>query len=315
MADLSNIYFITNRVLTGSDENKKFKKSNLCSPDLSFCKTGPDRSIELLKSGAMFKELKDEHGYDEFLIYIHGFNNQPWEDIFPNTARMQKQLNEAGCSKVKVLPLVWPCDNDFGVLKDYWDDQESAEFSGKFFARAIGKLMEWQMANREDPCRKRIHIMAHSMGGRVMLKSLPFFAKNIARADVPFLFTNTFLMASDIPNECLGKGEEGHYICSASRNIVCYYANDDIAMPASKAANVKNMVFSRRMGHTGPEDWGEIVKKKVIAANCDSFNNKLDLKGHTYFMDSDEMQSPAFQHMISLIKKPGSFKPDQELIL
>ena len=33
------------------------------------------------------------------------------------TSVMQKR------EEVLVVPVVWPCDNDLGIVKDYWDDQ------------------------------------------------------------------------------------------------------------------------------------------------------------------------------------------------
>ncbi len=301
---MQDMYFITNRMMEGDGAEIKFKETNECSPNLHFGKVNnkAERTITLVDSPEMFADLRDSEGYTEFLLYVHGFNNQPWTDIFPNADRMQNQLNEADLNHIIVLPIIWPCDDDFGVIKDYWDDQEAADFSGKFLARVIGKLMEWQQNNKDNPCMKRIHMMAHSMGARVFMKSLSYFSKHIARGGVPYLFKNSFLMAPDIPNESLEKNEEGHHICTASQKVVCYYANDDMAMPASKIANVKNLVFSRRLGHSGPEDWSSIPENKVLAANCDSFNNKFDTKGHTYFMTKNEKKSPAFEHMIKMLK-------------
>jgi esterase/lipase superfamily enzyme len=311
--DLTGIPFITNRVLTGTGSAEKFVETNAACQNLSFCKTGPNKTVDVLGSAELFKALRDSDQSKEFLLYPHGFNNQPWDDIFPNAKKMQAQLESAGLGHVTVVPIVWPCDNDYGIIKDYWDDQESAEFSGRFFARAIGKLMKWQTENDQLPCMKRIHIIAHSMGARVLLKAMNHFASLFGRGGVPYLFKNCFLMAADIPNECLGKGEEGEYICQASQRVICYYANDDMAMPASKISNVKNMVFSRRMGHTGPEDWSALPENKVFAVNCDSFNGKLDFKGHTYFMDNEEMRSPAFEHMTEMIKGKR-FPPGQREI-
>jgi len=299
---MEGMYCITNRILKKKGNGMDFKDTNELSQSLQFCRTAKGKKLEVIPSEKLFAELRDNETDLEFLLYIHGFNNQPWQDILPNAARMQKQLDTAGLGHIRVVSIIWPCDDDFGIIKDYWDDQETAEFSGEFLARAIAKLMKWQEKNTAVPCMKRIHAMPHSMGNRVLAKALAYFAKTYGGGGVPYLFKNTFLMAADIPNEALAKGEEGHHICSASQQVVCYYANDDLAMPASKISNVKNGVFSRRLGHTGPETWSGIPEGKVLAANCDDFNNKFDPKGHTYFIDKKKLKSPAFQHMITLMK-------------
>lgn len=314
---MSGRYFITNRFLMKTENGMDFEDTNMCSQDLQFCQVTGENTVKVVTSAKMFEALKKSEEFKEFLLYPHGYNNQPWDDIFPTAQDMQDQLDAADMGHIYVLPIIWPCDNDFGMIKDYWDDQESAEFSGKFLARAIGILMNWQAKNRNDPCMKRMHIMAHSMGARLLMKSLRYFDKHIAQKGVPYMFKNTFLMAADIPNEALAKGKEGEHICSASQNVVCFYANDDMAMPASKIANVKNGVFSRRMGHTGPEYWDDYMRGKVFAVNCDSFNNDYDLKGHTYFKRHPKSgkSSPAFDHMIAYMEKPRDHSRSQDIDL
>ena len=121
-------------------------------------------------------------------------------------------------------------------------------------------------------------------------------------------------MASDIPHEALEPGKEGSHITRAAQRVISYYANDDFAMPASKVSNTRNAVFSRRIGHTGPEDMSK-VPANVYSVNCDSFNNKFDLKGHSYFIDKGTRKSPAFQHVIKVLKtkKPRLDKRESEL--
>ncbi|MBQ12062.1 MAG: hypothetical protein CMJ45_11000, partial [Planctomyces sp.] len=96
-------------------------------------------------------------------------------------------------------------------------------------------------------------------------------------------FRNTFMVAADIVNESLHRGERGELISHASRNVVVYFASDDLALRASKAADLKNKIASRRLGHTGPEDISK-TPKNVYAVDCDDVNSDYDpIKGHTYF--------------------------------
>ncbi len=295
------MYFITNKTLKKSGANFKFQKSNEISQSLRYCKLVSDTEFEEIESKPFMQALMDA-SEKEILFYVHGFNNQPYEDIFPRAMAMQTQLNNSGLNKIIVVPIIWPCDNDFGVIKDYWDDQDSAEQTGKILSRSISKLIAWQEENRAKPCMKRMHVLAHSMGGRVLVQCLYNWAKKFGGGGVPYLFKNVFLMASDIPNETLERGEEGQFIPDSAQRVICYYANDDFAMPASKVSNMRNLVFSRRIGHTGPEDMNK-VSDNVYAINCDSFNNKFDNpKGHSYFLDKDGKESPAFQHVIKALK-------------
>jgi hypothetical protein len=43
-----------------------------------------------------------------------------------------------------VVPLVWPCDGDFGIVLDYYDDQLAADASGLAYARVLAKFLAWR---------------------------------------------------------------------------------------------------------------------------------------------------------------------------
>ncbi len=147
-----------------------------------------------------------------------------------------------------------------------------------------------------------MHVFAHSMGARVLLQCVNHWANTSGGGGVPYLFKNIFLMASDIPNKSLEANQPGRFIAEACQRVLVYYANDDFAMPASKISNMRNGVFSRRIGHTGPKSMSK-VSGNVYSVNCDSFNNKFDKpKGHSYFIDKTRKKSPAFQHVIKVLK-------------
>jgi hypothetical protein len=68
---------------------------------------------------------------------------------------------------------------------------------------------------------------------------------------MPQLFRNVFMTSDDVVNHTLEYKENGRYIPGYARNMVVHYANDDLAMPASKVSNLKNMTVSRRLGIKG----------------------------------------------------------------
>ncbi|WP_234976438.1 alpha/beta hydrolase [Vibrio quintilis] len=268
-----------------------------------------------------FKYLKELEDHTQLLLYIHGFNNNMEPDIFRNAAKLQDLLNQAlqkssknEPASVLVVPVIWPCDDNpaLALIDDYWDDQDAADCSGPGFARLLGKFDTWRKSpeQQEIPCFRRINILAHSMGNRVLKNALKFWADKYSSGQMPALFRNTFLVAADIPNEALEKGEDGRYIVDSSRNVVVYYANDDLAMPASKIANIKYMTLSRRMGMTGPETLN-VLPEKVKEVDCDDFNNEFDMKGHSYFLDKDDgTPSPMIRHMADAIAS-GRVKPNK----
>ena len=254
--------FITNRypkqgIETVIDRDFDFDlDENAASNSLYFCKRKKKNTYQEIGSEGFLNSLKRSK-YRQMLIYIHGFSNMP-EDAFSGANEFQSLCNKKKPGEVLVIPVVWPCDNDKGIVKDYWDDQKSADMSAFSYARVLQKFIEWRNSEEfnpeNDPCLKRINMLAHSMGNRVLRETLATWDKYDLADGVPLIFRNTFLVAADIVNESLQVGERGEHICNSSRNVVVYHASDDLALRASKVSNLKNKIASRRLGHTGPED-------------------------------------------------------------
>ena len=310
--------FITNREPKGSivtEANRDFHfdlDKNSPSNSIYCCeRIAKDKYIEL-GSDVLMSKLKDSKA-KQLLLFIHGFSNLPEPDIFPRVTKLQEYFDAKEPNLIQVVPIIWPCDNDLGIIKDYWDDQKSADQSAFSFARALQFFMDWRDKAPEDsPCLKRINILAHSMGNRVFRETLSVWNKYDLANGVPLLFRNTILMAADIVNESLEEKEEGRLISQSSRNVSVYYASDDLALRSSKISNLKNKVASRRLGHTGPED-SKKVQANVYSIDCDNFNNKYDSpKGHSYFLsDDNDNVGAVFEHMFNTIKT-GRVSVDDE---
>jgi esterase/lipase superfamily enzyme len=314
--------FITNRHLNEGKDSIAGRKVtfNLADnePAISvfFCERENEGKYVELMSKNFFQQLK-ESKYEHILLYIHGFNNFPEGEnqIFARTKAMQKMIPAK--DKVLVIPLIWPCDDDVGIVKDYWDDQKSAEASSAGFAHVFGLFLKWRdkthkdcKNNPSDQCTIRINMLAHSMGNRVLRYTLESWANYFG--SVPLIFRNVFLAAADIANESLEPDEEGGQIPESARNVVVYHASDDLALRSSKVSNLKNKVVSRRLGHSGPEDMQK-VRDNVYSVDCDDFNNTYDMPmGHSYFLtDQKGKDGVVFKHMLEAITT-GRVQADPE---
>ena len=312
--------FITNRFPKQSIRTRVGRRfdfdldNNAASNSVFFCERTGEKEYTEIGSVDFMTRLR-ESPYRQILIYIHGFSNLP-ESVFNGAEEFQGLCDRERSREVLVVPIVWPCDNDFGIVKDYWDDQKSADASAYSFARVLQKFLAWRNSDQynpdADPCLKRINVLAHSMGNRVLRETLAAWNRYDLADGVPLIFRNTFLVAADIVNESLHHGERGEFICHASRNVVVYYASDDLALRASKASNLKNKIASRRLGHTGPENMG-LTPTNVFAVDCDDVNNVYDLKGHSYFRSGREPGRPGlvFDHIFATIHS-GRVFPDDE---
>ncbi len=313
--------FITSRQPTINTEprlNKNFifdLHNNSSSRGFFCCRRLKKDQHEEIGSKGMLSAIKASK-YKQVLLYIHGFSNLP-EDVFLNAQEFQLLCDKKKDREILVLPVVWPCDNDFGVVKDYWDDQKSADQSAFAFARMFQRFMEWRSSAEynpdDDPCLKRVNVLAHSMGNRVFRQTLSNWQKYHQPGGLPLLFRNTFLVAADILNESLHKGQPGELISHASRNVVVYYASDDLALRASKISNLKNAEASRRLGHSGPEDMDK-TPKNVYAIDCDDVNTVYDPpKGHSYFRSGKKKGEPGivFNHIFQTLLSGRVFPNDE----
>lgn len=313
------MYFITNRQPKGDFSLQKAGKKyefdldrNASCNSVYYCERKSKENYEELGSVALMKKLKTSKTKN-ILLYIHGFSNLPEEDIFPRVDTLQKLFDEKEKNLVLVLPIIWPCDNDKGIIKDYWDDQKSADVSAFSFARVLQKFMKWrdEFTLDEDICLKRISVLSHSMGNRVFRETLYQWNRYDLANGVPMLFRHSFLIAADIVNESLEEGKKGILISQASRNVSVYYSSGDLALRASKVSNLKNQVASRRLGHTGPENMKK-VQTNVYSVDCDDISNKYDFpKGHSYFLKNKKGKAgKVFEHLFNTIKT-GRVKCDK----
>ena len=271
--------FITNRFPTQSIRTRVGRrfdfdlKNNAAANSVFYCRRLSDGNYEEIGGFNLMSELKASP-YRQLLVYIHGYSNLP-EAVFAGAAEFQALCDAKKKHEVLVLPVVWPCDDDLGLVKDYWDDQKAADASAFSLSRVLGHFLTWRedVARNpaEDPCLKRINVLAHSMGNRVLRETLWAWNKYDLPNGVPLIFRNTYLVAADIENESIQKGETGELITHASRNVVVYYASDDLALRSSKVANLKNHIASRRLGHTGPEDM-VLTPSNVYSVDCDDVN-------------------------------------------
>jgi esterase/lipase superfamily enzyme len=285
--------FITNRSFQQGTVTTAGRKVDFALDDNSaqhsvyYCERNAGDTYTELGSADFLGRLKTSTA-KHVLLYIHGYSNLPEPDIFPRAAKLQKWCDAKRKGMVLVVPVIWPCDNDKGIVKDYWDDQKAADASGFSFSRVLERFEKWRNEdeNIDVPCLKRINVLAHSMGNRVLRETMRLWAKYDRHGHIPMLFRNTFMVAADVVNETLHRGESGQFICDASRNVVVYYASDDLALRASKVSNLANSVASRRLGHSGPEDMSK-VPGNVYAVDCDDYNTSYDTpKGHSYFLDN-----------------------------
>lgn len=331
------MFFLTNRVPDEGVDSVADRQVNFddgksdVSNSLFYCESVPgSRLVERMSAKflAALKETKKR----SILLYIHGYSNEPTSAL-GNGHLLQRLMDMIEPGEVEVVTLVWPCIGDSDdQLREYWGDQDAADMSCPVFARALSRFMAWQQEpeQRDQRCLKRLNVLAHSMGNRVLMNTLHYWASNFGSGGIPLMFRNAFLIGADIPSDALEDGQPGRFISLACRNVSVYHAADDKKMPQSVLANALRGVVTSRLGDQGPGR-PEKTRRNVYRIDCERFNNDFDPKaGHGYYLtdnrDADRKAvlavdgeitgrpSPILRHLLDSIKS-GKVEADADRVL
>lgn len=314
--------FVTNRVLDGVSKVSSFPRSvkfrlkdTNALQSVYFCRRNKVDDYEELGSDQWLKSLRESKS-KQILLFIHGFNNLPENAAFDRAERLQQLLDAMEPNAIDVVPVIWPCKEppktpsakSAPLIQGYYDDQTAADGSAIAFARALAKFDAWRLKARaaedEIPCLKRINVLAHSMGNRVLRGALRWWSAEIRGMEPPLVFRHVFMAAADVENETLERQHEGWPIPISAQKVVVYHSFEDLAMRASKGANASIRSVSRRLGHTGPYDMLK-TPNNVLAVNCDAVAMEYDpFKGHTYFLnDPSGRPGRVFSHMLDSLRQ------------
>ncbi|NJP12269.1 MAG: alpha/beta hydrolase [Leptolyngbyaceae cyanobacterium RU_5_1] len=309
--------FVTNRVLkegpTPRNPDGSFTlprrinfalENNQAEQSVYLCQRNGNGDYVEIGNRAFFNELKTSSA-QQIVLYLHGFSSLPEPAVFPRAAELQTLFDQKENGYVTVVPMIWPCDDDFGAVKDYFDDQIAADSSDIAYARLFGKFLGWREDNNtlEEPCAKPINVLAHSMGNRVLRGAIARVVEYFLPRGFPLIFRNIFMTAADVSNDTLDLGQVGEHISESTRNLVVYYAADDLAMRASKVANM-SVIGPVDLDTLGPEKIDKVAKN-VYAVDCGDFNNVYDNPvGHGYFAkDAQGNAGLTFDHIWESIRR------------
>lgn len=216
-----------------------------------------------------FSELRDEmeaareNGETPHaLVFLHGYNTS-FEQAAIRAAQLGVDLNVSGATAF----FSWPSR---GSALAYTIDEASIEASEAAITEFLVKF------SRECGADK-VHIIAHSMGNRGLLRALQRIAGN-AQTSAAVQFGQIFLAAPDVDRD-LFLDLSALYSAHAER-VTLYASNADKAVHMSAKFH-----DSPRAGYYSPY---------TIAANIDTVavpDFDVDMLGHGYFAQADALLS------------------------
>jgi esterase/lipase superfamily enzyme len=192
------------------------------------------------------------------LVFVHGFNVD-FASAARRTAQMKYDLGFRGAA----ILYSWPAPSN------YVECEGNAIWT-------LPHLMEFLTEYVQQSGAQRIHLIAHSMGTRVLTTALKELAASPAAA--PVKYDQIVLAAPDI-DAAIFKRQIAPRIVTAAERISIYSSSNDWALVASKKAH-----RYKRLGEGGENlttfpEWRQI--EVLDATSVDE-----SLLGHSYYGDS-----------------------------
>ncbi|MBV8328410.1 alpha/beta hydrolase [Chryseobacterium sp.] len=272
---------------------KGIRKSSLTADNLG----GTQRMFyELYKNMSSTKDRSD------VLIFIHGYLYD-FDDELKAMIDLKKIFIDNPESPVEhILFISWPASGSIVPLS-YFDDKASSINSGTSLLRLFyfyTQFLKDIFSNRDlAPCNQRIHIMAHSMGNRVLQSMLYSLKKeNILR-----VIDQVILLNADVTYKVFEDAEDSFNKLPLLANRISIYLNrQDAILGISQFT--KN-ILTPRLGKNGPSDL-EKFKDIVSVIDCtfvkdDLLNSfKYEVGNHWGYLSSSEVQKDIFQNLYGI---------------
>jgi esterase/lipase superfamily enzyme len=288
------VYYATDRARTGRSHAAEFygnKRGDLeygaCLVSIPYShqpgeiegpgfggKADPQKHILLLdpitplETLPFINALRDKIGQSterEAIIFIHGYNVS-FEQAVRRTAQLSYDLNFRGAA----ISYTWPAGNHGNYNVDWtnaeWTTPHCVQFL-KMIARASGA--------------EKIHLIAHSMGSRVLTMSLKELMSDPATRRLAPLFSQVVLAAPDIDAEVF-KNQIAPAIRSASERLTIYTSKADKALELSARVNGYERLGlgGTVLAELAKQGWVQTVDASKL------FDHSWLGVGHAYYGDS-----------------------------
>lgn len=290
--DIVRVYYGTNRDQTGETEPSEFYGNNRDSLSIGYCdvsipfnhvegnierpkiwkfefRENPKKHVVLLSvqptDTATFlagvHDTLDKTQSREAFIFVHGYNVD-FESAAHRTAQIAHDLKFDG------VPMMfsWPAK---GNLEDYTVDEVTSNWSKPDAFRFILAMAKFAKA-------ERIHVIAHSMGNRVLTGALDRLSDKVSEGKSPKI-NQVILTAPDIDAQTF-HDDIAPRIVPASERITVYASANDKALKASKFIH-----GNTRLGLTG-RHLSLIASKGIDVVDASEVDTSLF--GHSYYGDN-----------------------------
>lgn len=217
-------------------------------------------------------EALESRGSDSALLFVHGFNT-PFEDALIRSAQLSVDLSRRGIFDVGVPILFsWPSAGQVS-LDQYRGDQDRSIAAAPYLEQFLDVITD-------HPGIRRINIVAHSMGNRILTKALESYAADYlerhGRDDLEF---RIILVAADVDRDIF-EATTG-VLDNLKANVTIYTSDADRALHVSEIVNSK-----LRLGDTNGDK--PFIRANPFYQTVDATGIATELfgLGHNYYSDN-----------------------------
>ena len=247
----------------------------------------------------LYKNMSSTKDRSDVLIFIHGYLYD-FDDELKAILDLKKIFIDNPASPVEhILFVSWPASGSIIPLS-YFDDKASSINSGTSLMRLFyfyTQFLKDILSNRDlAPCNQRIHIMAHSLGNRVLQSML----YSLKRENILRVIDQVLLLNADVSYKVFEDSEDSYNKLPLLANRISIYLNrQDAVLGISQFT--KN-ILTPRLGKNGPSDLTH-YKDIVSIIDCtfvkdDILNSfKYEVGNHWGYLSSSQVQSDIFQNL------------------
>ncbi|WP_312999976.1 alpha/beta hydrolase [Chryseobacterium gleum] len=250
----------------------------------------------------LYKNMSSTKDRSDVLIFIHGYLYD-FDDELKAILDLKKIFIDNPASPVEhILFVSWPASSSIIPLS-YFDDKASSINSGTSLMRLFyfyTQFLKDIFSNRDlAPCNQRIHLMAHSMGNRVLQSML----YSLKRENILRIIDQVLLLNADVSYKVFEDAEDSFNKLPLLANRISIYLNrQDLILGASQFT--KN-ILTPRLGKNGPSDIDQ-YKDIVSVIDCtfvkdDLLNSfKYEVGNHWGYLSSSQVQNDIFQNLYGI---------------
>ncbi|RNI39874.1 alpha/beta hydrolase [Hanamia caeni] len=239
----------------------------------------------------LYQNMKAVEG--DLLFFVHGFHTD-LASALNSICKLEKTYINSNSPIKHIVAFTWPARNE--ILR-YRDDAKDAELSGFSLARCYLMLIDFFRAifgadtqhPLNDPCNNNIHLLAHSMGNRVIEAMM---TELLAQRDssITAVFKEIILAASDVDWQVFEEPRSFNMLSNIGERTTVYFNTKDLALFISETT--KNAY--NRLGKFGFRDYNKIPAH-IYSVDCTGINDQSGLESNTvqhwYYVESETVIS------------------------